>query len=552
MNDDPFDGRPLRTCVAPTGRFRTGIHRPHFTVANLRKEDLLLDLGATTDGQRQDNGANFPPTDVQEPGADTIFEIPNPLPFRGVTYICRSWADSRADDPEQISIPAPPAVSLHGSISGLFREKEPKAIEQLLLRLPSTLQLALAETATDPRDLVLLAEASCRLHHDPHSGRPTGLVFDHNDQGRPRPWITDHRLFEVVVNNPHLPDDYKEAMVLRPGVQGSSEIVGDWRSGKGHVFEYLRRNSYIPWGHYAANMASDAVRYAMGDVSSEDIAGMRHLYYQRTYVRLAESLGLAPVARRRPLSSEALEALRQKVLARLSDPQNVTELPFNASLWGWNYGFGYAPSGYRLHASHQQIHQQFAMVPRQVSFGNDADFPGPQTYACGDLIADFVEVYRQRTGADFFTCYRQAMASNRRLDGRTDLPADLVVHADAHALLFVPKAQTSQWELQLMPCEAIGNILEADAETRRSLDRALYLAMRVLTGLGAAMVTVIEFNKRFDAGATGQRLLYDFLPKIPESPGGFSEAQLRWINGHYPEDFARACRRALARLSRGG
>jgi hypothetical protein len=24
--------------------------------------------------------------------------------------------------------------------------------------------------------------------------------------------------------------------------------------------------------------------------------------------------------------------------------------------------------------------------------------------------------------------------------------------------------------------------------------------------------------------------------------GAFSEAQLRWINGHYPEDFASACR----------
>jgi len=43
-------------------------------------------------------------------------------------------------------------------------------------------------------------------------------------------------------------------------------------------------------------------------------------------------------------------------------------------------------------------------------------------------------------------------------------------------------------------------------------------------------------------------LLYAFLPRLPESPGAFSEAQLRWINGHYPEDFAAACRRRLPKV----
>jgi hypothetical protein len=46
-----------------------------------------------------------------------------------------------------------------------------------------------------------------------------------------------------------------------------------------------------------------------------------------------------------------------------------------------------------------------------------------------------------------------------------------------------------------------------------------------------------------------QHVLYCFLPKLPESPGAFSEAQLRWINGHYPEDFAIACRLKLAQLA---
>ena len=46
-------------------------------------------------------------------------------------------------------------------------------------------------------------------------------------------------------------------------------------------------------------------------------------------------------------------------------------------------------------------------------------------------------------------------------------------------------------------------------------------------------------------GEPGQHLLYAFLPRLPESPGAFSEAQLRFINGHYPEDFAAVCRQQL-------
>jgi len=59
-------------------------------------------------------------------------------------------------------------------------------------------------------------------------------------------------------------------------------------------------------------------------------------------------------------------------------------------------------------------------------------------------------------------------------------------------------------------------------------------------------VTNIEYSKRFDSTDTDQRLLYSFLPRLPHSPGAFSEAQLRWITGHYPEDFALACRSRLA------
>jgi galactose-1-phosphate uridylyltransferase len=126
----------------------------------------------------------------------------------------------------------------------------------------------------------------------------------------------------------------------------------------------------------------------------------------------------------------------------------------------------------------------------------------------------------------------------------------LIVYEDEEVLLFVPKAQTSQWELQLMTLQPIGNILEADTKVRKALNTAMHKAMRTLTGLGARMISTIEYSKRFSAADPSQRLLYSFLPKLPDSPGAFSEAQLRWINGHYPEDFAQACRLELQRQSR--
>ena len=168
------------------------------------------------------------------------------------------------------------------------------------------------------------------------------------------------------------------------------------------------------------------------------------------------------------------------------------------------------------------------------------------SYACGDLVADFTRRYLDKTGTDFFSNHIRAIRSNTRTDGERDREADLIVFEDKNVILFVPKAQTSQWELQLMPLTPCGNILEADTSMKNSLNRGILTALQVLEKLGARMVTSIEYAKRFDAGKTGQHLVYAFLPKIPESPGAFSEAQLRWINGHYPEDFALACRRKLS------
>ncbi len=542
----------LRSCVRPEGRFQLALHRPSYRVANLRESRSICELGRLDDGRTVTNARNFPQGEVTVPAAEGVYEIANAFPFRGTTFIGKAWADAKRGDPTALRLPVAPNLSM----VQWFRDHLParsgkKSSADLLQTLPEPVQLALAVNSTDPQDLTGLAEAAADLVHDASTGRPTGIRYvDGPDRG-PSPCIRDTALFEAVANNPHLPDAYKDAMVLRPGAQGHSAIVGEYRgSGNTHVFEYLRGNSYIPWGHYAANMANDAVRYRPDTLTLEDMRGMRHLYYQRTYVRLAEMLGRPSVTQGRTLPPEELEHLRRGIRERLADPCEAQALDLNASLWGWNFGFDYAPSRYRLHASHQQVHQQYALIPRRVPATDASGLPCETlpAYACGDQIAAFIRDYRRQTGVDFFGAYLNALRTNRRTDGRDDVPASLVVDSDAHVMLFVPKAQTSQWELQIVTLAPVGNILETDAATRRSLDRALWVALRTLGAMGARMVTTIEYAKRFDAGDTGQHIVYSLLPRLPESPGAFSEAQLRWIIGHYPEDFAAACRTHLPEI----
>ncbi len=530
-----------RTCVLPSGEFSFGVHKPAYEVTNLRDNDDIRTLGKLTDGTPVTNDVNYPDGTVREENADWIFEIPNTFPFKGVTYIAQRWASRNRSNPELISLPAPEQVSFYESVKSSMPDGfDPSIFEKLLRALPDSMQIALASSSTDERDLVALTRICCSILFE-EGKHPVGMQFDDNGGAEPRPQITNRPLFEVLANNPYLPDPMKEVMVLRPGIQGGSEIVGDWldKGNKSHIFEYLRRNSYIPWGHYAANMANDAVRYKISDLSLDDMKGLRHLYYQRTYLRMAEQLGIGSSSAQQTIAPGDLEELRLTSLNKLRTGSFEGKLDFNRTLWGWNFGFDFAPSHYRLHASHQQIHQQYAMIPGQ--FEDDDNIP----YACGDLIEEFSTQYRMETGKSFFETYLKAIRSNKRTDGDQNLPSSLVVYEDEHVMLFVPKAQTSQWELQLMTVNPVGNILEADSSSRLSLDRGIHMAVAILSGMGARMITSIEYSKRMDLHPSDQRLLYAFLPRLPESPGAFSEAQLRWINGHFPEDFAIACRYQL-------
>lgn len=544
----------LGTCVLPSGQFVFGIHKPSFTADNLRENDRIQQLGLISNHTPYVNHANFPPKSVMEPGAGWVYEIPNPFPFRGTTYVGKSWADARAKNISSIRLETPPDVSFSSVMKkwAVKNHVTENSAKDLLHELPEPLLLSLATTSTDPEDLECLAGLSCDFVLSRETGRPEGLHYRYKNKNDASPVIRNRPLFEAVANNPHLPEDYRQTMVLRPGVQGNSEIVGEWtgKGKSGHVYEYLRRNSYIPWGHYAANMADDTIRYRISDLMPADMAAMRGLYYQRTFVRVARELGVKIDAFRKRLSPEELEALRLTIARKLAHRLTGDPLEFNSTLWGWNFGFDYAPTKYRLHASHQQVHQQFAMIPDTVSVYGDQQSPDKKTgsipsYRCGDMVGDFIKLFRRKTKKCFFKCYIEAIRSNRRMDNRLDREKQLVVHEDKNVMLFVPKAQTSQWELQVMPLKPVGNVVEADAGVRHSLDRALLLGIKAVSAMGAKMVTAIEFSKKLDDPDKDQHLLYSLMPKLPESPGAFSEAQLRWINGHYPEDFAHQCRTAM-------
>ncbi|WDP92074.1 MAG: hypothetical protein HUN04_21065 [Desulfobacter sp.] len=533
-----------RTCVTPEGRFAVGLHAPEFEVENLRENTTIARLGALPDGRPMENRTNFPPSSVKEAKADRIYEIANAFPFRGTTFINSAWADRKAGRPEAVALPPKPACSLTNSLNQ-WLEKTGKSTEQpppILDLLPRPMVLALAQASTDPGELAALAAKSCTLcFDDGPENPPTGVAFKEIAPGKHLPEIHDHDLYDILGNNPALPDAYKEVMVLRPGIQGNSEIVGEASAGT-HVFEYLRRNSYIPWGHFASNMANDRIRYRTRDLTLEDMAGIRHLYYQRVYVRTARQLGMDLPVSGRPLTQGELETLRLGICAVLAEGKG-RGIFFDAALWGWNFGFGFAQSGHRLHASHQMIHQQNAMVPRTVTdtMGNPYD-----CFSCGDLVTDFIREFKAAHGREFFPAYLEAVRTNERTDGRKDKPSSLIVYEDDKVILFAPKAQVSEWELALMPKTPCAHVLALDTDTRRSVDVAMLTAVQALESLGADMITSVEFSGRFSGPGHGQHLVYSFIPRLPYAPGTFSEAQLRWITGCYPEDVAAACRQAIA------
>jgi len=150
----------IKSCVTPEGKFIYGIHKPRYSVASLRQETPIAALGHLPDGTKVDNSRNYPGGKVAVENADWIFEIPNPFPFKGVTYIDKEWADASARDYGRIRLPQPPRVSYTEALAASDSDADPFA------NLPEPLLLALATCSTDPADLVRLAELSCVIEKD--------------------------------------------------------------------------------------------------------------------------------------------------------------------------------------------------------------------------------------------------------------------------------------------------------------------------------------------------------------------------------------------------
>ncbi len=525
------------TGLDPAGFFVWGIHNPSYEVLNIRRRDFIFPLGHVVSGDLVTNEINFPKESIINiRHAQSVYEIPNVFPFWGTSFVLKDKADKFLDSPNKIT--------LMPKKNSIFKDDDWTVIKDIiksskdysLKDLPRSILITIAICCEDEELLCEIAKLSCKLEFSSKSNTPTGISYEEKNN-QLIPIIYDHDLFESVANNPYLPDSYKRAMVLNPGVQGRSPIVGDYFNDQVNIFEYLRSNSYIAWGHYASNMAHDSVRYTVASLTLKDIEGLRHLYYQRTYIRLANMLKLE--FKRRFLDKEELEKLRISILEKVRLLCSKGEsLEFNATLWGWNYGFGFTPTGFRLHASHQQIHQQFALIPKEIEqVGRSTQ--SINSYAIGDLIAQLCKEFRCHFNKGLFNTLIKAIKTNKRTDYRDDVKrSSLIVYEDKNVIIYVPKAQRFQSEVHILTLNPIGNILEADIATRASLDKALLLTIKGLYAMGAKMVTCCEASKRLDDMSKDQHLLYYLLPKNPISPGSFSEWQLRWICGHYPEDFA--------------
>ena len=71
----------VRTCISTSGEFVYGIHKPDYTVVNLREKDHITTLGHIDGKTAVENKINFPANDVTIDNADWIFEISNPFPL---------------------------------------------------------------------------------------------------------------------------------------------------------------------------------------------------------------------------------------------------------------------------------------------------------------------------------------------------------------------------------------------------------------------------------------------------------------------------------------
>ena len=179
----------LRTCVAPSGEFIYGIHKPQYTALNLREHDHLVDLGKTVDQKTIGNIDNFPENDVCVKASAWIFEIRNAFPFMGTTFVLKSNADRSTDG--------------CNPFSNLLIRSRKYSFEPALQAQSREVLLTLASTSTDPETLAKLAGDSCaiagRTTHPSRNRRDCG----HRSEARGKRAGRAHRRERFVVLTEH-------------------------------------------------------------------------------------------------------------------------------------------------------------------------------------------------------------------------------------------------------------------------------------------------------------------------------------------------------------
>ncbi len=149
----------LRTCVSPKGCFVYGIHRPSYAVENLRENSYLEELGKFPNGSGHTNVLNFPDGNITVEAADVIYEISNPFPFRGATYINSRWANRNVDNIDSIQLPQLKMASFSHLLKKVFEnqklELSDETMKDAFQILDQPLLITLASRSNDPQDLSL-------------------------------------------------------------------------------------------------------------------------------------------------------------------------------------------------------------------------------------------------------------------------------------------------------------------------------------------------------------------------------------------------------------
>ena len=160
-----MNGLSIRTCVSTSGEFVYGIHKPDYTVVNLREKDHIATLGHIDGKTAVENKINFPANDVTIDNANWVFEISNPFPFMGATFILKSSADKKIENANPFNnIKKYKSAQLKTSIEDVEDN--------------DALFMSLGRTSTDSDLLIELAKKSCLFEFDPHSGEPVGIQYE--------------------------------------------------------------------------------------------------------------------------------------------------------------------------------------------------------------------------------------------------------------------------------------------------------------------------------------------------------------------------------------